>query len=290
MEYEGQICRAPMERSSFMLPVSVGCSYNGCRFCTLFKHLQYRELPLEQIEQELRRVKAAGGSPKRVFLGDGNAFQLSTGRLLEILSLLRRYFPEFEAVHMDATVTSIEEKSDEELRALYGAGVRCLYLGIESGWDQVLSFMNKDHNLAQAYEQIHRLHDFGYTYAAHIMTGIAGKGNGLENAERTAEFFNRTQPCSITNFSLFLHRKAPLYQEIEKGTFVPADELENLREERRLLELLETEDLVFDGFNDFITTRIRGKLPRDREKMLRKLDAAMQEYKEKEPVYAYVDW
>ena len=64
MEYEGQICRSPMERASFMLPVSVGCCYNQCYFCMLFKHLQYRELPLEQIEGELRRVQQAGGHPK----------------------------------------------------------------------------------------------------------------------------------------------------------------------------------------------------------------------------------
>ena len=57
MEYEGQICRAPMERSSFMLPIMVGCSYNRCRFCNLFRHLKYRELPFEQIEAELARVK-----------------------------------------------------------------------------------------------------------------------------------------------------------------------------------------------------------------------------------------
>lgn len=37
MDYEGQICRAPMERSSFMLPVMVGCSYNQCKFCNLFR-------------------------------------------------------------------------------------------------------------------------------------------------------------------------------------------------------------------------------------------------------------
>ena len=50
MIYEGQICRGPMERSSFMLPVAVGCSYNRCRFCNLFKHLKYRQLPMEQVE------------------------------------------------------------------------------------------------------------------------------------------------------------------------------------------------------------------------------------------------
>jgi len=82
MQYEGQICRPPMERASYMLPVAVGCSYNACTFCTLFKHLSYRELPREQIEGELQRVAAAGGDPKTVFLGDGNAFGLSTEQLL----------------------------------------------------------------------------------------------------------------------------------------------------------------------------------------------------------------
>ena len=74
MIYEGQICRGPMERSSFMLPVAVGCSYNRCRFCNLFKHLKYRQLPMEQVEEEILRVQALGGDPETVFLGDGNAF------------------------------------------------------------------------------------------------------------------------------------------------------------------------------------------------------------------------
>ena len=107
MEYEGQICRAPMERGSFMLPVMVGCSYNQCRFCMLFKHLRFRLLPLEQIEGELQRVQAAGGRPEKIFLGDGNAFDLETERLLKILELVHRYFPECRTVNMDATVTGI---------------------------------------------------------------------------------------------------------------------------------------------------------------------------------------
>ena len=88
MNYEGQICRAPMERASFMLPVMVGCTYNRCKFCDLFKHLTYRELPLKQIEEELKRVQSAGGDPGKVFLGDGNAFSLSPDRLQEILEMI----------------------------------------------------------------------------------------------------------------------------------------------------------------------------------------------------------
>ena len=288
MEYEGQICRGPMERASYMLPISVGCSYNRCRFCMLFKHLSYRELPLEQIEEELRRVSGLGGNPKQVFLGDGNAFSAETDRLLALFALIRRYFPGCQGVNMDATVHDILRKPPRELTALSGAGVKTLYLGIECGLDDVLAQMNKGQTMAQAGEAIERLRQAGMSYGAHIMTGIAGKGRGLENAQALADFFNRTRPDRIVNFSLFLHRRAPLYQDILAGQFLPADELENLREEQRLLALLETDGLAYDGFHDCITFRVRGNLPQDREKMLRKLEAAIGEYEAKEPVFAFV--
>ena len=288
MEYEGQICRGPMERASYMLPISVGCSYNRCRFCMLFKHLSYRELPLEQIEGELRRVSGLGGDPKQVFLGDGNAFSAPTERLLAILGLIRRYFPGCRGVNMDATVRDILRKPPRELGALAGAGVKTLYLGIECGLDDVLARMDKGQTMAQAGEAVEKLHRAGMGYGAHMMTGIAGRGRGLENARALAGFFNRARPDRIVNFSLFLHRRAPLYQDILAGRFLPADELENLREERLLLSLLETEGLAYDGFHDCITFRVRGQLPRDREKMLRKLDAVIGEYETKEPVFAVV--
>ena len=287
MNYEGQICRGPMERSSYMLPVAVGCSYNRCKFCTLFRHLKYRELPMEQIEAELARVRNLGGNPMRVFLGDGNAFGLDTDCLLKITDLIHRYFPDCSAINMDATVTNIQAKSQEELQALRAAGVCHLYLGIESGLDDVLRRMGKDHNLDQAYRQIDRIQSAGFIFDAHIMTGIAGHGRGAENAAATAEFFNRTKPRRIINFSLFLFHSAPLYQEAQAKTFVPATELENLQEERLLLERLTAEEpLEYDGFHDRIEFRVRGTLPGDREKMLARLEQAIEQYRNQEPVIA----
>lgn len=285
MNYEGQICRPPMERASYMLPVAVGCSYNACTFCMLFKHLRYRELSKEQIEAEMQRVHAAGGNPKTIFLGDGNAFGLATDHLLWILKRIHHYFPGCEAVNMDATVTNISHKSDEELQALYDAGVRNLYLGIETGLDDVLAFMKKDHNLQQAYEQIARMQKAGLIFNAHMMTGIAGKGRGIENAEATAEFFNRTKPAKIINFSIFHHSESPLYREIEAGRYVPADEQENLREEKRLLELLDVEGLRYDGLHDVeIQQRFRGTLPKDKEKLLALVDKTIAYWETQPPV------
>lgn len=287
MNYEGQICRGPMERSSYMLPVSVGCSYNQCKFCMLFRHLSYRELPMEQIEEEVLRVKKLGGNPKTVFLGDGNAFGSDTNRLLEIAGLIHRSFPDCQAINMDATVTNIRGKSDGELQALYEAGVRHLYLGIESGLDDVIQRMNKGHNLEQAFRQIERLRTAGLIYDAHMMTGIAGRGRGLENAEHTADFFNSTGPERIINFSMFVHRDAPLYRDIQAEIFTPATELENLEEEHRLLTLLEGGPILYDGFHDFIEFRVRGTLPEDREKMLEKLEKAIAGWQSEEPMVAY---
>lgn len=282
MQYEGQICRPPMERASYMLPVAVGCSYNACTFCGLFKHLRYRELPKEQIEAEMIRVYNAGGNPKTIFLGDGNAFGLATDHLLWILERIRHYFPGCEAVNMDATVTNISEKSDEELQTLYDAGIRNLYLGIESGLDDVLTFMKKDHNLAEAYTQIARIQKVGMIFNAHMMTGIAGNGRGLENAEATAAFFNRTKPHKVINFSVFHHRRAPLFREIEAGRYIPADEQENLREERRFMELIDVPGMVYDAFHDVLEIRFRGTFPQDREKMLSQVDKAIA-YWEQQP-------
>lgn len=290
MQYEGQICRAPMERASFMLPVMVGCSYNGCKFCNLFRHLKYRTLPLEQIEQELKRVKVCNGNPKRIFLGDGNALDLPMEHLVTILEMIRSYFPSCEMVNMDATVTGILKKTEEELQKLYELGVRHLYLGIETGLNDVLVFMNKDHTLPEAYEAIEKLQKAGLIFDAHIMTGVAGKGRSSENAEALAKFLLETHPAHVVNFSMFMHKEVPLYREVERGNFVQADELECLKEERRLVELLQESDtpILYDGFHDFIEFRVKGSLPRDGEKMLKKLDDAIQAYEKKEPIYSLV--
>lgn len=282
MEYEGQICRAPMERSAFMLPVMVGCTYNRCKFCNLFRHLKYRVLALSQVEEELLRVKNAGGNPRKIFLGDGNAFGLGTDHLLQVLGLIKQYFPQCENINMDATVTSILKKSDDELARLYEKGVRHLYLGIESGLDDVLAFMEKDHNQEQAYEAIERLKKSGLIYDAHIMTGVAGKGRGRENAEALAKFLNETNPAHIVNFSMFIHEEAPLYAHVEDGSFIPADELECLKEEKRLIELLKGnvagQEILYDGFHDLIEFRVRGNIPKDQEKMITKLNKEIEKF------------
>lgn len=216
-------------------------------------------------------MKNLGGSPRKIFIGDGNPLALPAERLLSVLALIREYFPNCREIMMDATVTNIAEKSDSELAALREGGLCELFLGIESGLEDVLEFMKKDHTVAEARLQIERIKKAGLIYSAHIMCGTAGRGRGMENAESTARFLNETRPRKVINTSLFIEEGAPLLRDIASGAFTPASELENLLEERRLIELIDVPVEKYDGLHDYIEARVKGRLPEDRGKMLARL-------------------
>ena len=148
--------------------------------------------------------------------------------------------------------------------------------------------MHKEHDVAEAEREIARIQKVGMIYDAHIMSGVAGQGRGIENAEALASFLNRTKPEFVVNFSMFISSDTPLYEDVIKGSFYPATELENLKEDRRLVELLATEgtEIFYDSFHDCIRKRVRGNLPRDRKKMLLHLDNMIEEFEQKESIYA----
>ena len=295
MEYEGQICRTPMERAAYKLPVMVGCVYNKCKFCTLFKHLKFRLIPMEEIEEDIKRVHNAGGSPRKIFLGDGSAFALDSDHLIEILELIHRYFPDCNEINMNATISSILGKKDSELQALYDNGVRHLYIGLESGLEDVLESMNKGNTVKQLVEAAERMKKFGFFFDAHMMTGAAGKGRAEENASATASALIAANASSVTNFSMFIHHETPLYQDVLEGKFTAASEYENLVEDKHLIELLseslsekEGQVIKYESFHDYIAFHVWGVLPRDKEAMIDKINRALKERADLEKTCAVI--
>ena len=273
--YKGSICRPPMEEGAFILPVEDGCSHNQCAFCHFFKNVPFRLISLAEVDSELRRIRAlSANGPHRVFLGGGNAFTLPADHLEAILGLIHRYFPNCREITADATVSDIRRKSDTELQRLRDAGLGCLYVGLECGLDEVLARLNKDHDTAEAIRQLDRLNAFGMPYGAHMMTGAGGQGYARQNGLATAKLLNRVKPSAIINVSMFIDRRAPLYREVENGTFVLASRLEHLEEERIILENLQI-PLRYDSFQIGSELRILGVLPRDRERLLGRLQAAI---------------
>lgn len=273
MEYEGVICRPPMELGAFLLPVTVGCTHNRCTFCTFYKDTGFRVIPLEAVEAELVRCAGSGRTPRRIFLGDGNPFTLDADRLLELLAMIRRYFPT-PPVCMDATVANIAAKSNGELSALAGAGVEELYVGLECGVEESLAKLRKGFTLAQAREQAARLDRAGIACGAHLMLGTGGAGRGEETALRTAELLNEIRPKDAINVEMFIHRGTELYRQVQAGEFQPAGALESLEEERLLLENIRV-PMKYDGFHGWHEFHVWGLLPEKKPAMLKKLGAAI---------------
>lgn len=279
MDYEGQICRSPFERGAFMLPVMVGCTHNKCKFCGLFKHLQFRVLPFSQVKAEIEKVSDFGGNPENVFLGDGNAFCLPTRNLLEIAEEIHKNFSKTKHINMDATVKNILAKSDDELHQLAEAGIYNLYVGIECGLDDVLEFMNKGNTLSEAKEAIFRLKNAGLTYSAHMMSGIAGRGRGIENAKALAKFYNETQPLNICNFDLGMHRSCELWENYKQGKYVVSSASERFEEQEVLISLIEAKaNMHYDAVFEVPPLRFIGTLPEDKEKLVASFTRAKEKY------------
>ncbi len=264
-----------------MLPVMVGCTYNKCKFCGLFKHLDFRVLPLDEVEAEIGRVANLGGNPEIVFLGDGNAFCLPTDHLLKIANMLSNNFSNLRQINMDATVRNILAKSDDELKELAAAKIYNLYVGIESGLEDVLDFMNKGNTLEEAAAAISKLHDCGMVYSAHIMSGIAGEGRGQENAKALARFLNENPPLNICNFDLGMHRSVELWDDFESGRYKVSCAKERLLETRTLIEQLDADiEVNYDGVFEVPPVRFIGTLPKDREKLISQIDDTLSKYRD----------
>ena len=216
MHFHGTIWRPPYEAESLLLQATAGCTHHACKFCTLYEDLpfRFRMSPLEEIEADLREVQLWGTDPltllsarlqglpkpvgpRRVFLVGANPFVLLPERLEEIAGLIRRYLPTVETIGCFARVTDVGLKSDEELRRLRALGYDGLTVGVETGDDQALDFMNKGYRARDVVEQAARLDKAGISYSFFYLAGISGAGRGGEGALRSAEVFNQTCPKRI---------------------------------------------------------------------------------------------
>ena len=143
MHYTGTIYRPPFEARSLLLQVTAGCSHNRCSFCTMYRDEQFGVEPLEQVEADLQEAREYVPNVTRVFLENGDPFALSADRLEEIAVMVHAYLPKVETIAMYASIKNVIGKTDEELKRLRILGINELNIGVESGLDDALSYMNK---------------------------------------------------------------------------------------------------------------------------------------------------
>lgn len=272
VQFEGTTYRPPVEAGAMLLQVTVGCAHNKCTYCNMYDDVNFRMITLDQIEVNLQNARKVYPKVERIFLVNGDAFVLSANRLKKIAEMINNYFPECKTITMYASIQNIQSKSDEDLKELKNCGINDLWVGVESGWNQVILDINKGYTVEEARIELIRLNAAGINHMAGLMLGVAGKSRGLENAKQTAAFLNETKPKLIWAGTLGVFEGTPLSKEVEKGSFVPASEIEILEEEKALIGSINLENVPFYGVHPTNTLPVAGVLPRDKGRMIDKID------------------
>ena len=300
MHYTGTIWRPPYEASSLLLEATAGCTHHRCKFCTLYNDLpfRFRMSPLADVESDLQEAQLLSTDPialltarlqglprpehiRRAFLTGANPFVLSGRRLMDIAELIQKYMPSIKTIGCFARITDVTQKSDEELASLRQAGYDGLTIGIETGDDEALDFMNKGYAAADIVEQCRRLDRAGIGYSFFYLVGISGAGRGGIGAKATAEVCNQLHPALIGVNMLTVYPDSELYQEIQRGRWKEESELEKYREVRTLLENLNipTRFAAMGASNAF---QFQGSLPEEREVLAAALDRIIETVGEEE--------
>lgn len=282
MKYDDQIYRPPKEARSLLLQVTNGCTHNKCRFCGMYRNVRFGIESLEQIESDI--IEASRHpfyrNSKRVFLLNGNPFVLKADRLIKISELIHKYIPTVEVISMYASIKDIESKSDEELKAIKEAGISDLYIGVESGNQKALEFINKGNTVDEAVREMKRLDQYGYYYYAMVLTGLMGEGveKAIENGKMTGEMLSKVNCRAIFPMSVTLVPGTELWEMTQRGEYKEATEYDRLVELKALVENLNPESTaLLSSAHNSNTMFIKGILPNDREKMLNKINEIFEE-------------
>ena len=142
---------------------------------------------------------------------------LKSSRLLEIASLIQKYFPSNQSIGCFARITDIAIKKEEELSALRKAGYDGITIGIETGDNDALAFMNKGYQAEDIITQCQRLNNAGIHYYFFYLTGTSGLGKGEKGARDTANVCNQLNPQIIGASMLTIFPNSEMYKEIEAG-------------------------------------------------------------------------
>jgi len=276
MRYRGTVIRPPSEADSYILQVTYGCSHNRCTFCGSYADEPFRARPIEEVLEDIALARAHIPDARRVFLADGNALVLGTERLVAILDALASALPRLRRVGIYANARDVLGKTDTELAALQQRKLAIVYLGLESGSDEVLRRVHKGITAAEMVEAVQRLRAAGIRASVIALLGLGGKELSAEHAEQTGRVVSLMDPEYFSILTLMLIPGTGLHQQWQSGRFQLPEPLEMLCELRQILSV--TDGLarcVFRTNHASNYLPLAGTLSRDKARLLATLDEAL---------------
>jgi radical SAM superfamily enzyme YgiQ (UPF0313 family) len=267
MKYEGDIIRPPSEAGSLLLQVTVGCSHNRCTFCPAYKKERFRIKSEEEIEEDLREASRYG-TVERVFLCDGDALIIPQERLARILASIRQHVRGVRRIGTYANAKSILRKSVADLVRLRELGLGIVYLGVESGSDEVLKEIDKGVDSRRMVEAALRVKEAGIPLSCTVILGLGGREGSARHAAETAEILTEIDPEYASALTLMLVPGSPLYDKYRKGEFLLPDTLGLIRELGAIVSRSRFSNCFFTSNHASNYLPVRASMPRDRARVL----------------------
>ena len=304
--------RPPSEAYSLLIRATINCPWNRCKFCHTYKGEKFQLRTVGEIKQDIRTAKVIqdkikglswksgyGGSVKEiattvannppneafynvalwlyaggesVFLQDANSLIMRTNELAEVIRFLRGTFPDIKRITSYARSKTAAKKKPDELTELGEAGLSRLHIGLESGYDPLLQYMDKGITAAEHIIGGRRVVESGISLSEYVILGLGGREMWREHAIQTAKVLNEIDPDFIRVRTLTINNRMPLCNEIENGNFIRATDEKILEEERLLIERLECHSNYVSDHITNLLQEIEGKLPQDKGEMLAAID------------------
>ena len=275
MRHEGKLYRPPSEADAYILQATIGCSWNHCTYCDMYREKTFRVRDLTSTLEDLDVAgRVHGADVEKLFVADGDALVLPMDHWRAILERARRVFPNLRRVSSYAMARNIRDKTDAELAELRAGGLSLLYIGPESGDDATLKRIAKGDDAAAHVLAAERAHAAGMQLSVIALLGIAMDRTD-EHARATAELVTRINPAFFSALTVTIVPGTPLDLLAKKGRFAvpPVDGL--LRELRTMVDEARPTDTVFRTNHASNYLPLGGHLPRDRARIVAVIDAAL---------------
>jgi len=280
MPYDIPPFRPPSEAESLLVRVTRGCTWNKCTFCSMYKSIPFERRPLAEIEDDIVSVRDCCRELARsVFIGDSNSLVIPAGDFVRILRLLYESFPRIGRVTSYARLKTLEKKPLDDLKRLRAAGLTRLHAGLETGNAQLLQRVKKGCTPPEAVTAGIKAGEAGFELSLYVLLGLGGETGSPEHAADTAEVLNRINPHFIRVRTLQPQYGSLLYEDMKAGRFQKAAHATILREQRMLIEKLETASwYLSDHISNYVS--VNGKLPEDKQAMLSAIDGYLADIKD----------
>ena len=273
LNYDAPLYRPPSEAKSLIFQVTLGCSFNECSFCDMYRSKEYSERSWEEVKGEIDMMSKMLPDTTKIFLADGDALNLDTEYMIQIVKYVHEKFPNLERVSCYAMPMNLLKKTPEELDSMKKAGLDMLYLGIETGSDILLKKVTKGATAKTIIKSCKKAKDAGFTLSCMVILGIGGSKYSSENARETAKVISAVKPDYVGALTLYLENgiKDEFMTKFNEE-FIRISDSEAIDELEELISGIDVNDkVVFRANHGSNAYNVAGTFPEDKQAMLDKI-------------------